>query len=616
MACGVRACGTLGGMRSSWRWISGCLMVLGCGELGGGRVQSAEVVPVVQGPVTPAASEPAAASAAAASEPAAAASAVADDGADVAAPSAGGWSVVAIRDGELRIAELGGEVMIAGGGVLMRAGADGAMERVPNATYGLLDPGGMYLSRWEVGAIGGRWPDPVWLHTRSQGQRSMSAPMMYYRKGERWQRKATRTGGVMHWYYHAFAPWTGEQVLALRLMISDAALDQSTGEPPAPALQRKIDAALAAEPPRFDVLAAGTAPVPAPMRLAPGARFITFTAVATGEVFVLLAQREGVGDEETTTYAVQRFAPGATEGTIDRLTELGDALRLDHGVLAARSADAVYLAGDHGDAGVFARFDGRRWTRVPGPPGGAVTAVTVGGDGAVWAIAYTSGYAEGASGTAVWKRVGDGAWTEVALPRVREPAAPRWIFREDESGWKEVVPDGKAETVQPGELVVRGTDDVWISGRVVGGEEGMMIRHAVLRSRPVARTLVIDDDATLRMELIKDLPPEPWRPGDMCSGGSSPWLRIATLAADATADAGTALADALVAAIPAELQRSFEVLREAEVGGQRVVGLYATPGDAAEVKKLLAALDKLHPGERRRFECRDPRPLRELRDFF
>jgi len=59
---------------------------------------------------------------------------------------------------------------------------------------------------------------------------------------------------------------------------------------------------------------------------------------------------------------------------------------------------------------------------------------------------------------------------------------------------------------------------------------------------------------------------------------------------------------------------SAAVVREVEVHGRRVVGLLAHPSSPANEQAILVALAKFGP-EKRRFECFNPRPIRQLKTF-
>lgn len=519
--------------------------------------------------------------------------------------------VVALRSGDLHVFDLGGELFVGGAGVLARRTAEGSLERL-DALRGLVDPGPTMLSSWNLVALGGRWPDPVWMQTQVDGQRSSAAPHMYYRKGDRWQRKATAVG-PLHWFYAMFAPLPEDRVVALRMHAPDPGYVAGWEEELPPAKQRKLDAAVAANPPRLDLLAAGAAPVAAAMRLAPNGLPLALASAPTGELYVLLRFSGEQGDEgAVSTYAVQRFAPGASDGVVDPLTDLVDA----PGALAVRASDDV-LVGGHG---TLARFDGRGWSKLAGPQG-RVIALSLGEPGVRWAIAGNPDYDDGGTTpeTALWRQTGAGAWTRVTLARVPATVAsgPRWVYDAEREDWRQIEPEtGEPLSITPQQLVVRGRGDVWVAGLVPGliSESGHAApRNAVLHTRRPARVLELPDDGTLRGELLDVLAAKPWRPGDYCEGAMSPWVMIERLGPGATADAG--LAEAIKAALPEALQRVLVSVRESKVEGHRVLGLFADPPDAPAVKQILAALDGLRPGVERRFECRNPRPIAELARF-
>lgn len=517
--------------------------------------------------------------------------------------------VVATRNGDLRVYDLGGEVFVGGAGALARPAADGSLARV-DALHGLVDPGYMMLASWSLEALGGRWPDPVWMQTQTHFQRSSAPSHMYYRKGDRWQRKATAVG-PLHWFYAMFAPLPGGQFVALRMHAPDqAALEKYGSEEIPAAVQRKLDAAAAQNPPRLDLLAAGAAPVAAPMRLAPGGLPLALASAPTGELFVLQQFREDSDDGPVFTYAVQRFAPGAADGVVDPLADLVDGPL----ALAARAHDDVLVGG----SGSLARFDGRAWTRVPGPKG-RIVALSLGEPGVQWAIASNPDYdGEGpAPETVLLRQTGAGRWTSMTLTTAPGTVAgKRWVYDVGVDDWKEVEPGaGEAEFVAPQRLVVRGPGDVWVAGPVgeLGSADGTWHRHVVLHSRKPARVLEFPDDATLRGELLDILPAKPWSPEQVCDSANSPWALIERLAPGAAADPG--LIEAVRAAVPPDLRSSLGSVRESRVEGHRVLGLLADPSDVPAAKQILAALDQVRPGVERRFECRNPRPISVLGTF-
>lgn len=532
-------------------------------------------------------------------------------------PAGTGFWLVAGRQGGLTLADLGSEWVIAGAGVMARLAEDGAFEPMPNMLRGLIDPG-VYLESWELMALGGRWPDPVWQHAEKQFQRTSSGPEMYYRKGERWQRKATKSGRL-DWYYHSFAPWTGEQVLALRLQTAQPGLWNEFFESVPASVQRRVDAALLADPPRFDVLVAGAAPTPAPMQIAAGGQPIHFTALPGGEVFVLIEFGE---TSEVPGYGVQRFASGASTGVLDRLTELVPASELmnPRGV-AARAADELYLFGTRGvgqDTSLFGRFDGQHWTAIS-TPGNEVLSLAI-ADNVLWAVIDIAN-TDGSPAHGLWKRVGEGAWQQVALPQVRTPAVAqaRWTYDGSDQAWREVAADPAAaadpRTVWP-QAVHLHKSEIWVVGELAdsGPKYSTRTRHVVLGPRPVPRVLELADGATLAADLRAASAGPKFNEVSRC-GDISPWVRVATLPPEAPADAGVAIAEALVAATPRELLASFVTLRESEVDGRRVVGLQTRHTEAAVGEAILAALRGFRPAEEHRFECRDPRPIRSLAEF-
>jgi len=525
-------------------------------------------------------------------------------------PTGTGFWLAAGRDGQLHVAELGDELVLAGGTVLAHVRSDGALERMPDVLRGLVDPGDMELAEWEVVTLGGRWPDPVWMYTQAMASRSTPVPYMYYRKGDRWQRKLNRTGPLL-WSHDSFAPWTEGRVLALRKL---AAAD---GDELSPARQKQVAAALAADPPRIDVLAPGVAPEPAPLQLTAGSRPISLAARTSGEVFVL-SLIPGEGDQPVPV--VERFAPGSSTGTLEQLRKVGAReTALTSGRLLARG-DAVYLVGEAVDQrGLVLRRDGQRWQPTPPLPG-PLRSLAIGPEATLWAILEQQDAADPEYGDAfgtLYKRTGEGAWKNVPLPQIRRPDRdrPRWVRASVD--WQELPADPERadeyETMDPDQVVTRADGEVWITGGIKGwiSADGTKIRHVALRSRPVREVLELPDAPSLRAEMLALQPAKPW---DQKCLEDNRWLQLGTLAASDPPEAAMKLADDLLAAVPPAQQNGFTAIREVEVRGRRMVGLLASPVDDAQAAAILAAAAKLGP-DKPRFECFNPRPIRALKTF-
>ena len=534
-------------------------------------------------------------------------------------PGTGFW-LAAGRDGDLMLTELGSEFVVAGAGVMAHLDMDGSLAEMPAMHHGMLEP--EYMGVEVLLSIGGRWPDPVWMTAQSEADRTTTAPFTYYRKGQRWQRKSTGVG-PLDWYYQAFAPWTGEQTLALRLLTTDPGMDELYGGDLPPRIVKRMEAAIRTNPPRFDVLAAGAAPKPASMKIAAEGRPIDFATLPTGEVFVLLAFA-GKPDDVVSgaqTFAVQRFAPGEDAGTVDRLPEHGGARpAMAQGKLVARAANEVYLAGAvEGDAGMTAlitRFDGQTWKPIALPPGSEVVSLAFGADGVPWAV--VRGPDDKGRGTnGLWKRASEGAWTEVTLPRVRTLALaePRFVFGsdDDDDDWREVPGDpvraAEPMDVEPGQVTVH-DGEVWVVASVSAISQDDQARQVVLRSRPVKRALELTDSLSLAAEMAPGSFSTRVDPKTGCHTGFT-WMVLATLAPGAGADAGAEIAAPFLAALPDDARPLLRSLREFRVRGRRVVAATAGFVDS-EIQALLAATDRLRPGEEHPFECGNPRPVRSF----
>ncbi|HEY0138117.1 MAG TPA: hypothetical protein VGB85_28720, partial [Nannocystis sp.] len=533
-------------------------------------------------------------------------------------PGTGLW-LAAGRDGDLRLVDLGGELVVAGAGVMARVGVDGSLEALPAMHHGMLEPEWMGVE--VLMALGGRWPDPVWMTAQSQAHRSASAPFTYYRKGARWQRKATGVG-PLDWYYQAFAPWTGEQTLALRLLTTDPNLESLYGDDLPAKIRKQIDAAIRANPPRLDLLAAGTPPKPAPMQIAAGSRPIDLATLPTGEVFVLLAFAENEGGEDE-RFAVQRFAPGEPAGVVDHLPEVGGAAPfMPRGKLVARAANDVYLAGalrrNTGLEALVTRFDGETWRPITLPPGGQVLSLAFAADGVAWAVVERMD-AEGHETTGLWKRPGEGAWTEVTLPRVRTPALaePRFLFDGDELlDWREAPGEplraAQPMAIEPGQVAVH-DGELWVLASVPEIGHGDQSRQVVLRSRPVQQILELTDSVSLGAEMSPGSLATSLDPKRGCNTGST-WVVVATIASGTDRDAGAAVAESFLASLPDELREGLVALRDFRVRGRRVVAATMGFHDMEATMALAEATRRIRPDEKHPFECGNPRPIRSFHE--
>lgn len=533
-----------------------------------------------------------------------------DSGLGAEEPLGTGFWLVAGRYGDLTLADLGDQFVVAGAGVMAHVGASGALKLVPDMHHGLTEP--RHADGLRMLTLGGHWPETLWMSADLLGERSETNPIMYYRKGERWQRKATKVG-LLHWYYGGYAPYTNGQTLGLRLLMPGPDLYYKwSGEFPA-AVQRKIDATMRANV-RLDVLAGGEM-TPSPMQIAAGGRPIHFTALPTGEVFVLLSFVDVVGDEQTVRFAVQRFTPGVAAGVVDPLAKLADKpLDLHKGRLVARAADDVYLVGGIDDApaysGLVAHFDGERWAAIAAPPGQRVTWLALGANEEMWALAGRSQPGQQDT-TVLWKRVGEGPWTEVVVPEVRTPALaePRWSFGLSTNDWEQVPADpveaAKPNKVEPTQVHVY-RDEVWVLGELLDVQYQDYMRQVVLRSKPVTRVLELPDVLVLAGQQ-RTATATAFDPEEGCEAGPG-WVPVATLARGAAADAAAPIAAAFLAGLTPEVKGTLTSLREVEVRGRRVLAL--TFHLAEYHAELAAAARRFRPDEQHEVECWSPQPIR------
>lgn len=549
----------------------------------------------------------------AAEEPAAPAPAATLSG----APADAKFQLAAYRDGELGLHRLGDGVFVTGGGGLAHLDARGAkLVAVEYGFTGQSDPD--EYGTWNVLAFGGAWPDNAWLTTQFEESRSTSSPRVHRREGDRWKPVANKDR-LLYWYHHPIISWREGQVIGARRHMVDPTLNSEEGGGPGPRQQKKIDAQLKLMHRGLDVL--GPTPTPATMVLDPGMNVVRLAAAPTGELFAL--GNDGFAGEHDKAPRVQRWGLSGDAAVAGEVHRFDGRVRLTQ--LVVRSADEVYVGGARGardrSSSVLTRFDGAAWTEEPAPEGPAITGLSVAPEGELWAVVSAPGIASEDSQARLWRRTARGAaWQAVELPELRFPdRAHKELVFAMSSRYHRIDADPAAAErswpVFPKAVVALAGGDVWVHGETTleRGEvsEFSVWRAVVLRNRKVAEPLRMLPDIDLRAELLDWRSAKDWKPGEGCKDEMPAFVALRTLPRDAPRNQPEPAVEALIrdhAAIMPSVDGIFEFWRR----GRRTIGLMVLPADQAAADAILAALERVAPGEPRTIECRWPRPRREF----
>jgi len=249
-------------------------------------------------------------------------------------------------------------------------------------------------------AVAGRWPDALWLSSTHPAGRSGFSKLWSW-NGKEWRRKQET---VESHFIIAIQPWIGGRLLAVEQagMMFDASFRVLSGD-------QRVTLPQFTRAKRTPELSFCVT------RL----RVEAFAALPSGEIF---AAGERCGPDESLDPAVERWAAGAKQGTIDVLpaTRAPD----DPGqagwqvtALTAFSPTDVYLAAEktvwNGESkgskvfDYFAHFDGKLWTQLPPPLTAGIHQLWSQSDGVLWAVDREQ---------ELWSRSAQGQWARVPLP--------------------------------------------------------------------------------------------------------------------------------------------------------------------------------------------------------
>lgn len=530
-------------------------------------------------------------------------------------PVASDFHLAAYRDGSLGLYPMRDGVLLVGGAqAFAEAQGPAQLSRRPDMTRGFLDPGELFLTDWHTGAVGGRWPDSAWLSAYFLGQRWESPFYMYYRKGDRWQRKAN-VKPPLQWFYVGFAGWTAGQTLALRLQSIDPNVLMKYGsEELPPAVAKRHAELLAGAGPRFDVIdpAPGAAAPPSfPARVSAHA----FTTHADGKIDAIVRDEQGA-------LTLLRWPVGAEEPRRFALPRISDEFPGDRELqMVAHRDGGLWIGAPLSEGSYLARFDGDAWSPRTLPTKQPLRSLAAGEDGVLWAVTgieyplYEGGADEQGH---LWRSADGERWHAVPLPTVQFPdlAEKRWEYFSADSNYVELYGDAEAakqrHRVSPRQ-VWSGGGEVWVAG-VTGaaprlGAE-MSTRAVALRTGAVERPLGLPSDNDLRLELLDERPVKDhvFKEETFCEG-----LRLTTfvtLPASTPTSGPIASVDVLLTEHP-ELALDLSEIWLARHRGDLVLAFIADGIDKDRAKALLALLAEMAP-EKRSFACRLPMMVRPL----
>lgn len=529
------------------------------------------------------------------------------------------FRLAAYRDGALALfSASNGVTLVVGAQAIAEAAPGEQLSRRPGMTRGFLDPGVLFLERWQTGTVGGRWPDSTWISAYFEGNRSISPFFVYYRKGDRWQRKAN-TQGLLQWYYAAFSPWTAGQTLALRVSEIDPRIAERHSDENGliAAWERRALRERAAARPRLEVIdpAPGAA---APPEFPPDVEPRVFTARPTGEIDAFVEHKDGGAMS-------LHWAPGAAEPQRFRLPGPDSGgLPAVYGLSHAYAPDgALWVGSSLYQKAYVARFDGRAWTMYEHPGERPVRSLSIGPDGVVWTVTARDRegfFAHEGDTSTLWRSDDGRNWQAVPLPSVQfaDMAEVRWEFVPDQS--QAYVPlYGDAErarevhAAQPYQVLAAG-DDVWVVAMVDVAAEGRYdgaLREVVFRRGPVVTPLAMPSDNALRLELLDERPDKGPRSIEEGCGGVVAQVLFMHLPADAPTSGPLPQVERLLTSHP-ELVTDLEAIWEARHHGKRVIAFVVRTLERARVAALLAALNEIVP-EKRSLVCTQPIVARPLR---
>ncbi|MCY1010207.1 hypothetical protein OV079_32500 [Nannocystis pusilla] len=485
---------------------------------------------------------------------------------------------VATRRGPIALYRLGdGEVVLAGGVMLARAGADGNMTQETDWLNGLhlAEPG----ADWGVHALGGR-DDDLWLTVARGGEDP--AHRVYRRRENTWAAHEPDPDAPGA-YYQDYATWPEGHAIALR---SDGAgkaalvvLDDDGARPARPQLE-----------------VAGLQSPPRPTRLA---------GLTSGELFASVAAAsagaEGLPGLQT---GMLRWGPSDTKGIFAPLPGLESRAPKQVATLVESGGQVLIGDGVEIDDEVVpyvAGFDGTSWRLLDPPPArGAVVSLVETPEPALLAVVDEDGPAD-----SLWRIHAGGdwdVWERVELPPVQVPAS--WFWDPQAGAWASEPAPVAGLVPSPRAIGRDAAGSLWLSARLLLADGTASPHHAVLRSNPAAGSLALYDDGQVHAAQQDLLPRRSPRAGDPTC--PQVYVHLYTVSGDSpevgTPELRTALSGPLGSLLLGEVRSQ----------GERQVGLLLAAGDYEAHKTAIAGMaGKLR--YRSRATCGHPPLLRGWR---
>jgi hypothetical protein len=484
---------------------------------------------------------------------------------------------VATRRGPIALHRLGdGEVVLTGGVMLVRAGADGNLAQETGWLSGLhaAEPG----AGWGVHALGGR-DDDLWVTVARDG--ADPAHRVYRRRENTWtvHEPDPDAPGA---YYMDYATWPEGHAIALR----------SDGGGRAALVVLDDEGARPARP-RLEV--AGLQATPRPTRLA---------GLASGELFASVAAGPAdAGGLPGLQSGMLRWGPADTAGIFAPLPGLES--RAPKQVSTLVESGGQVLIGDGVEIDdewvpYVAGFDGTSWRLLDPPPArGSVVSLVETPEPALFAVVDEAGPAD-----SLWRiHAGDwDVWERVELPSVQ--VAETWFWDQEAGAWSSEPAPVAGLVPSPRAIGRDGAGSMWISARLLLADGTASPHHAVLRSGPAAAPLALFDDGQIHAAQLDLLPRRSPRAGDETC--PQVYVHLYTVSEDSpevgTPELRTALAGPLGSLLLGEVRSQ----------GERQVGLLLAADDYETHKATIAGVaGKLR--YRSRATCGHPPLLRGWR---
>ncbi|PCC68600.1 hypothetical protein SAMN02745121_05274 [Nannocystis exedens] len=354
--------------------------------------------------------------------------------------------LAAVSDDSLSVTPLaGGDVAVHGRGVLALAVGDGPLRSESTWQRGWPDD-------W-VRAVGGRWPDHVFVTAIADNTRT---PMAY--EVRRWRHRAWVDAPIAGdppklEFYSDFAVAADGAVLGLRGLVD-------------PRLSGEVDPSRRA---RIDRLDDGPPPPWPELPKGRGAeRLLTF---ADGSVVI-------VGIEASFTPSLHRWSPGARAWTaLPPPPERGSPAHGPAAMVVGRDPTRLYAYRclPEGQPALDRLSEGT-WKPVPQPAGGCITSLAEAPDGTLWLVNERGLHRRGAAAT---------AWEVIPLAPVDAPGEPVAAL----PGGPAPPPPGP-EPLAPQTVLALDRGELWVVATIAGPQQEPS-RWAVLTTRTVLAPLVL-----------------------------------------------------------------------------------------------------------------------------